>query len=840
MEAIVHALSDARGGDVRAHVVMATGTGKTFMAVVAARRLVPYGRVLVLVPTVLLLSQTVQAWRRAGYRGRMIAVCSAADTELLDALGDGTLEDFARCTTAPETLARWMAADGPVAAVATYASLVDQTTRENDAKARAGVLERAFRDEGMPVMDLMVIDEAHRTSGDAGKAWAAALDQSRLPAVRRLAMTATPRLWEAPVGGEARQVASMDDVALYGERVFELELMEAVERGLLARWEIDVLEITDPDAGVEEGSSEEVRGRRLAALQAALLTHSYESGARSLLSFHGTTLAAMSFARALPETAAKLHATNPARYPERVSVEWLSGEHSPDHRREVLGRFADGIDEHGYVADWQLLASCQVLAEGTDIRGRAGVDGVVFADTRSSPVQIVQILGRALRQEPGEGKVARIIVPVFLAPGQSPDAMMTSPAYRGLVQILQGLRAHDDRILQRLAAAAATASGTPTEVVRLDPHPPAGTPRHSEDGAELVLADDDVQDHDQDGQGSGDDEESQEGANGDGADKPGPAAVPLLRFSRPRDPAAIARFLRTRILQPDSEVWLTGYEALRRWVDEHGDAAVPVAATIRLNDGDGDGQDEDGTDYALGKWVAQQRWLLTDGTLRPHRYQLLDELGMVWNVDDAKFRQGIIAARSYFEEFGTLCAPRDTVRDGFALGVWLHNLRNSKALTESRRETLEAIDPWWNPPWPLAWQRSYTALAQLLAGETELPEVPPGVRVNGIDIGTWLRRQTAAWAQLTSGQRELLTRLGIEPPAENRGGEESGREQPVVPGLHRLDAFGRGIAACWQYLDREGHLTVPRTHEEVLHPAPGENGDPGENAGPVTAGPASS
>jgi predicted helicase len=152
VEAIVHALSDARGGDVRANVVMATGTGKTFMAAVAADRLVPYGRVLVLVPTVLLLSQTVQAWRRAGYSGRMVAVCSEADTELLDALEGGTLEDFARCTTDPATLARWMAADGPVAAVATYASLVDQTHRQNGTKTHAGALERAFRHEGMPAV----------------------------------------------------------------------------------------------------------------------------------------------------------------------------------------------------------------------------------------------------------------------------------------------------------------------------------------------------------------------------------------------------------------------------------------------------------------------------------------------------------------------------------------------------------------------------------------------------------------------------------------------------------------------------------------------------------------
>ncbi|NJQ07361.1 DEAD/DEAH box helicase family protein [Streptomyces lonarensis] len=817
VDAIVRALSDASSGDVRANVVMATGTGKTVMAAVAAQRLAPTGRVLVLVPTVLLLSQTVAAWRRAGYGGRMVAVCSETDTGLLDALGD-SIGDAARCTTEPGLLARWMGEAGPVAAVATYASLVDQTGREGADEPRRGVLERAFG-AGMPALDLLVVDEAHRTSGDLGKAWAAALDNDRLPAARRLAMTATPRLWVAPESGdgsEPQQVASMDSVELYGPRVFELELMEAVEKGLLARWEVDVLEITDPAAAAdEESSSEEVRGRRLAALQAALLSHYDSTGVRSLLTFHNTTLSAMSFARALPETALRLHEEDPVRFPERVSSEWLSGEHAPNVRREVLGRFADGVDRNGYVADVQVLASCQVLAEGTDIRGRAGVDGVVFADPRGSAVQVVQIIGRALRQEPGEGKVARIIVPVWLAPGEQPDAMMTSPAYRGLVQLLQGLRAHDDRILQHLIAAATAAGGESSQVVRLDPQGSATTRPAGDEISDPEAAGEENVDQEE-----SEDQEHDEDGGGGGTGLPDPAAVPLLRFSRPRDPAAIARFLRTRVLQPDSQVWLTGYDHLRQWTETHGDAAVPVAATVNLPDGD---------TYALGRWVDNQRQLLADGTMRPHRAELLDEIGMVWSVDDARFRAGLIAARAYADEHGSLAAPRDASVDGFGLGTWLHNMRNSTRLTDARREELEAIDPWWNPPWPLAWQRSYAALALLLGGdEARVPDVLPGVTVDGVNVGAWLRRQRATWAQLSDGQRDLLAALGIDAPDEEPAIAADGESQGAggVPGLAGLDAFGRGVAACRQYLEREGHLSPSRAHEELLHPAHGEAGGP--------------
>ncbi|WP_323379945.1 DEAD/DEAH box helicase [Streptomyces alkaliphilus] len=820
VEAIVRGLSEVPGDEARGTVVMATGTGKTLTAAAAAHRLVPDGKVGVLVPTLDLLTQTVEAWRRAGRRGPMVAVCSLSQDPMLEALG-------VRCTTDPWFLARWASVPGPVTVLMTYASLVPQNARESgggDAPdGRAGVIEEAVRAQtftgpALPAFDLLVVDEAHRTSGDAGKAWAMALDNDRLPARRRLFMTATPRIWEAvpSVDGWVRPVASMTDPGLYGERLYELELTEAVERGLLARWEIDVLEITDPTPGEDEGEAPgagegpevgQGRGGRLAALQAALLAHLDDTGARSLLSFHSTTLDAMVMARSMPETAARLHADDPARYPARVSSEWLSGEHAPAYRRRVLARFADGLDERGYVADAQILASCQVLTEGVDIRGRAGVDGVVLADGRSSPVQVVQIIGRALRQEPGEGKIARIIVPIFLEPGEEPDAMMSSPAYRPLAQLLAGLRAHDHRLIERLTEAAGRTSGTASDTIALDPVTAAG----QESGArEHETREHGGQKHE------------------DAGEHRGRGMVPVLRFSRPRDPASVARFLRTRVLTPESLGWLAGYDALLRWTTEHGSAEVPAAATIDLPGRPG---------YRVGAWVVEQRRALREGTLRPHRYELLTEAGIVWDVADAKFTNGLIAARAYFEKNGTLAAPRDAVVDGFPIGQFLDNLRKRQmVLTDQRDAALSAIDPRWNPPWPLAWERGRAALTTLLEGEETVPEIPPGVRVNGTDVGTWLRRQLAGWNDLDDAQCEALAKLGIPAPttagAGGHGGAGNGRAGAAagaaagVPGLAGLDAFGRGVAALRQYRDREGHLTIPRAHEEVLHPAPGENGGP--------------
>ncbi|MFE7753948.1 Helicase associated domain protein [Streptomyces sp. NPDC057429] len=818
VDSIVEGLSLPSDGSVpasgqRGQVHMSTGSGKTITAAVAALRMVPRGMVGVMVPTLDLLTQTVEAWRAVGHTAPAVAVCSLVADPLLDALD-------VRCTTNPTQLALWTGAQtGPMLVFATYASLSpqglidDQSDRDSaEDGAAPGALEQAMRGsygQQMRPFDLLVVDEAHRTSGDLGKAWAAVHDQHRIPAERRLYMTATPRLWEAMPGSAGsdelggRLVASMDDVGLYGPVLFEFGLMESIERGVLARFEIDVLEIRDPQAPGPDASLEERRGRRLAALQEALLKHADTTGVRSFMTFHARTLDAMSFARALPETAAELHATDPVAYPGRVGAEWLCGEHPAAHRRVVLDRFADGIDAEGWVTDLGVLSSCRVLGEGIDIRGKRGVGAVVFADTRSSPVEIVQITGRGLRQDPGEGKVARLIVPVFLEPEEDPSDMMASSSYRPLVSVLQGLRAHDARAIERMALSTTTARGQATSVVTLDPvreegdddqeereaavADSAGTAQGAEDGAAGAAAEDET----------GDDAAEEE--------HPG-NSVPLLRFSLPRDPGTIALFLRTRVLHPDSEIWLTGYHALRHWVREHGDAQVPLDASVELG--------EDRIPYALGAWVSEQRRAFRLGTLKAWRADLLNEAGMVWSVADAGFWRNLTAARTYHAVHGTLAAPKDALVDGVAVGQWLANLRKAGGLGKDeeraaeRRAALESIDPEWRPEWSVEWQRHYATTRALLSEEQGLTEVLPGVVVHGCDVGAWINRQRehTVWQGLLPEQRARLEALGLTPlPAA-----------PTRKTASAAGAFERGVLALEQYRARTGSVTVPRGHVETV------------------------
>lgn len=188
--AIVRGLDVPPGGvpwnGLRGQVHAACGTGKTIMAAASARRLVPRGRVLVLVPTLDLLAQTVRAWHEAGHKGPAVAVCSLQDDPELWSLK-------VRSTTNPIQLALWHG-QGPVIIYATYASL--------------GVLAEAFEGvygQKLDPVDLAVVDEAHRTSGSMGKAWADIHDQSVIPAYRRLYLTATPRIWEERLSREVAE-----------------------------------------------------------------------------------------------------------------------------------------------------------------------------------------------------------------------------------------------------------------------------------------------------------------------------------------------------------------------------------------------------------------------------------------------------------------------------------------------------------------------------------------------------------------------------------------------------------------------------------------------------------
>ncbi|MFI2740843.1 Helicase associated domain protein [Streptomyces sp. NPDC018711] len=743
VDAVVRGLDVPPGGvpwgGLRGQVHAACGTGKTVIAAAAAKRLVPRGRVLVLVPTLDLLTQTVRVWRAAGHSGAAVAVCSLQDDAELWSLE-------VRSTTNPVQLALWHG-QGPVIVFGTYASL--------------GVLAEAFEGaygQRLAPMDLTVVDEAHRTSGSMGKAWADVHDQGVVPSYRRLYLTATPRIWEERLDREVAEgvrdalpremAASMDDEGVFGPVLYKLSLASAVSRGLLARYQIIVLELRDPVVTPErlmgEGRhTEEVRGQRLGALQAALLHTMAQHGLQTCITFHHRTMEAQAYAEGLERVAAKLHADRPEEYPARIWADWLCGEHVSERRREVLAEF-------GTTARRAVLSNCRVLGEGVDIRA---VDSVALLDPKGAPHDIVQAIGRALRQKPGEGKLASLIVPVFLRPGESPEDMFTSGSYRPLVKVLEGLRAHDEEAVELLAI--------PQEPQRDVAEPSVDIGAVPGEGEEENRL--------------------------------------LLRFAAPRDPVMVAEWVSFNVIDTERQDWARGWAKLKQYVEREGHARVPY------------GHKEGAT--PLGQWVAEQRRAYGAGEMSGLRVRRLEKLGMVWSVADERFQENLEAAKAYYEEHWTLCAPRTATALDRPVGQWLANLRRPGALAGKPEweAALREIDEDWNPSWPAQWQRHYAVVREMLAEETILGYVEPGVTVHGMDIGRWLARQRRpeVWAALSGGQRERLEAFGVLPHAPEA-------MELAKPAASAGGAFERGVAALAQYKGRTGSLTVPRAHVEAL------------------------
>ncbi|MFJ7497719.1 helicase-related protein [Streptomyces sp. NPDC097727] len=191
----------------------------------------------------------------------------------------------------------------------------------------------------------------------------------------------------------------------------------------------------------------------------------------------------------------------------------------PERRREVLGKF-------GSTTRRAVLSNCRVLGEGVDIRA---VDSVALLDPKGAPHDIVQAIGRALRQKPGEGKLASLIVPVFLQPDESPEDMFTSGSYRPLVKVLEGLRAHDEEAVELLA-------------IPQEPQKDVAQP------SEYIGA-----------------------APADGEEE----TRLLLRFSAPRDPVMVANWVSFNVIDTERQDWARGWAKLKEFTEREGHARVP-------------------------------------------------------------------------------------------------------------------------------------------------------------------------------------------------------------------------------------------------------------------------
>ena len=446
----------------RGKLVMACGTGKTLTALRAAEKLAGNGgRVLCLVPSLALMSQTVHAWARdAELPLRAFAVCSDSQVGKRRRTQDDNIDmdalDLAwPATTDAAKLAERTGPDDPERMTAVFATYQSSP-----------VIEAAQREHGLPGFDLAICDEAHRTAG----AILPGEEQSHftrihrdeiIRAERRLYMTATPKVYAESARTRAGELAaalcSMDDEELYGPVLHEIGFAEAVEAGLLSDYRVVVL--TVPEGLVAEFVSRHggVLEDGLRIDEAALMIGCWRALAkadpevfpkrerapmRRAIAFCRTIRASEQVERLFDDIARNYRSFDPQTTPESplpahsAPARHIDGTCNAARRAEALAWLdAPGEDE------CRILTNARCLTEGVDL---PALDGILFMHPRRSQIEVVQAVGRVMRRAEGK-QMGYIVLPVVIAPdGDAAAVLDNNERWRKVWQMLNAIRSHDE------------------------------------------------------------------------------------------------------------------------------------------------------------------------------------------------------------------------------------------------------------------------------------------------------------------------------------------------------------------------------------------------------------
>lgn len=459
LAAVETGLADADRGKL----IMACGTGKTFTGLKIAEAMVGQGgNVLVLVPSLALMSQTIREWTiDSATPLRSYAVCSDAAVGKRRKDKDDIAEielhdlDYPATTKAVKlaTRASHPAQDRMTVVFSTYQSIQ--------------VISDAQKLHGFPEFDLIICDEAHRTTGAtlAGEdesSFVKIHSQDFIAGKKRIYMTATPRVFGDAVKAKASDVeavlASMDDESLYGETLFTRGFGWAVEKGLLTDYKVLVLAVDEAmvSGGVQNRLAD--GGSELKLDDATKIIGCYKalikSGLKEELAGDGQPMRrALAFCKDI--AASKLIRTEF----QAVVSEYLASDEGKQALGDTEPLFCEvhhvdgtmGAKERNFHLDWlkedadgacRILSNARCLSEGVDV---PALDAILFMHPRKSQIDVVQSVGRVMRRFEGKG-MGYVILPIGVPAGMTPEeALNDNERYRVVWQILNALRSHDER-----------------------------------------------------------------------------------------------------------------------------------------------------------------------------------------------------------------------------------------------------------------------------------------------------------------------------------------------------------------------------------------------------------
>lgn len=437
----------------RGQMIMACGTGKTLTSLAIVEEITSENaKVLFLAPSIALVNQTL---REYAYQHRSsqsyLVVCS--DTKVGKEETGQTISDLQRSpTTDPQEIAKHLRNNRRLIVFCTYQSLKQIKEAQSQYKA--------------PAFDLVICDEAHRTTGikgdepingkTKGNYFTLINNPDYVKAKKRLYMTATPKIYSPKVKSKASkdniEIHCMDNVNVYGEEFYRLDFSKAIEQKLLSDYQVIILDIEERFISDQMGLQAILQNTNLSLKDASLLIGCYKAlrdqgdedkgvKLKRAVAFLNTIKSSKDSKDAFHQVVKALEDHQDDGF--TCETEHIDGkDHSITKSKKLDWLKADAGLTENREQICRILMNAKCLTEGIDV---PSLDAVMFLHPRKSQVDVVQAVGRAIRKLSGK-KYGYIILPVVIPAGETPEqALDDNKTYQVVWQGLNALRSHDSQ-----------------------------------------------------------------------------------------------------------------------------------------------------------------------------------------------------------------------------------------------------------------------------------------------------------------------------------------------------------------------------------------------------------
>lgn len=448
----------------RGKLIMAPGTGKTFTSMAIAEKMAAQSdgtfKVLYLVPSIQLLSQTLRAWNAdINYEMDSIAVCSdrkvtkqSLGTELEDIattdIGFPATTNSRKLLEYQETIEKKHVQPEFITVFSTYQSI--------------DVIIEAQKN-GFYEFDLVICDEAHRTTGateagQEGSAFTKVHSNNNIKAKKRLYQTATPRIYGEDAKRKAEEksviIADMNDPEIYGEEFHRIGFGEAVRRGILTDYKVMVLAVDEEviarrfqdmfsktESGLQFDDVTKIVGCWNGLVKRDGKTNkTLGQPMKRAIAFTGTIkdskLITEMFQTVVDEYLYK--DDNSLNNQFRIDIQHADGTMNAVEKNEKIDWLKSEVPEN----TCRVLSNARFLTEGVDV---PDLDAVMFLKPRRSEIDIAQAVGRVMRKAPGK-EYGYIILPIGVPAGAEAHTILdNNEKYAVVWEILNALRSIDER-----------------------------------------------------------------------------------------------------------------------------------------------------------------------------------------------------------------------------------------------------------------------------------------------------------------------------------------------------------------------------------------------------------